>query len=48
MSEFYEFLKVEVSGLLRKWRAQRGRSGRTTVAPTSQASAITKGSAAGR
>jgi DNA-binding transcriptional ArsR family regulator len=24
MSEFYEFLQVEVSGLLEKWRAQRG------------------------
>jgi hypothetical protein len=24
MSEFYEFLRVEVAGLLEKWRAQRG------------------------
>lgn len=24
MSEFYEFLQIEVSGLLEKWRAQRG------------------------
>jgi hypothetical protein len=24
MSEFYEFLQIEVSGLLDKWRAQRG------------------------